>query len=266
MFTRSPIKQALVGLSVLALTACAQSPTGRSQLLMMNSSQMAQLGSQSFEELKKKEKIERDPAINRYVNCVTDALLKHVPKQEAFKSWEVVVFDSKQVNAFALPGGKIGVYTGLLKVAKNEDQLAAVIGHEIGHVLAKHSNERVTQQQLAGVGMMIGGVALANSEHKELAIAALGAGITYGIILPWGRTQESESDIIGLHLMTEAGFNPRESVSLWQNMAKASKGAPPEFLSTHPSSNTRIKDLREEIPKLPLSGVKRPQCNRPANI
>ena len=181
-----------------------------------------------------------------------------------FDSWEVVVFDSDQVNAFALPGGKIGVYTGLLKVAVTQDQLATVIGHEIAHVLADHSNERLSQSQIANAGLQLTNIALGSSEYAQYrgaTMAALGLGVQYGVLMPYGRTQESEADIVGLELMAKSGFDPNQSVDLWKNMAKASGGAqPPELLSTHPSHGTRIQDLSAKIQTLPANNVKRPNC------
>lgn len=225
---------------------------------------MSSLGSQSFEQMKKEQPISQDKATIDYVQCVTDAILPYVPKQPGFSEWEVVVFDSDQVNAFALPGGKIGVYTGLLKVAENQHQLATVIGHEIAHVLADHSNERISQAQLANAGLQISNIALNDSRYKAATMAALGLGVQYGVLLPYGRAQESESDIIGLELMAKAGFDPYQSISLWKNMAKASSGnQPPELLSTHPSHRTRIFDLTQKANTLPKQTGSRPQCRKP---
>ena len=246
--------------ATLLLAACSSSPTGRQQVLLFSEQDMSQLGAQSFEQLKQQEKIYTDPKTNQYVQCVTDALTSKLSGNQAGK-WEVVVFDSKQVNAFALPGGKIGVYTGLLDVAVNQDQLATVIGHEIGHVLAHHSNERLSRTQLANIGMQISSMAISGTEYHDAAMAGLGLGVQYGVLMPYGRAQESESDIIGLQLMAEAGFNPNESVSLWKNMARASGGSqPPELLSTHPSHSTRIDDLRTEITRLPNTPALKPNC------
>ena len=251
-------------LSCMALAACSSSPTGRNQLILFSDQDMSSLGDQSFEQMKKEIPINNDAKTNAYVQCVAKTVTDYVPKQPSFDSWEVVVFESDQVNAFALPGGKIGVYTGLLKVATNQDQLATVIGHEVAHVLANHSNERLSQSQIANAGLQITQVAIGASEYaqnKEPTMAALGVGVQYGVILPYGRTQESEADIVGLELMAKAGFNPKESVSLWQNMAKASGGSqPPELLSTHPSHSTRIHDLEEKIKTLPASSATRPKC------
>ncbi|MGR2769745.1 M48 family metallopeptidase [Photobacterium ganghwense] len=243
------------------LSACTSSPTGRQQVLLFSEQDMSQLGAQSFDALKQEEKIYTDRKTNQYVQCVTNALTAKLPGTQAYSQWEVVVFDSDQINAFALPGGKIGVYTGLLKVAVNQDQLATVIGHEIGHVMAQHSNERLSRSQLANMGMQISSMAMSGTQYHDMAMAGLGLGMQYGVLMPYGRSQESESDIIGLRLMAEAGFDPNESIYLWQNMAKASGGnQPPELLSTHPSHSTRIDDLRKEIVKLPTYNTPHPQC------
>ncbi|MEH0740876.1 M48 family metallopeptidase [Vibrio cholerae] len=245
----------------LALSACSSSPTGRSQLILFSDQDMSSLGAQSFEQMKSEQPISTDAKTNAYVQCVTKTITAHVPKQAGFDEWEVVVFDSDQVNAFALPGGKIGVYTGLLNVAVNQDQLATVIGHEIAHVLADHSNERLSQSQIANAGLQITNIALGSSEYRDMTMAALGVGVQYGVLLPYGRTQESEADIVGLELMAKAGFDPKQSVALWQNMAKASGGnTPPELLSTHPSHSTRIDDLSAKMKTLPASSASKPQC------
>ncbi|RJX75499.1 M48 family peptidase [Vibrio sinensis] len=260
----SPLSKVASFLAIVGIVGCSASPTGRNQLLLFSDKDMSHLGAQSFEEMKKQTPINKDQKINRYVQCVAKSVTKHVPKQSGFNDWEVVVFDSDQVNAFALPGGKIGVYTGLLKVAKNQDQLATVIGHEIAHVLADHSNERLSQSQLANAGLQITDIALgasSYSQYRGMTMSALGLGVQYGLILPYGRTQESEADIVGLDLMAKSGFDPNQSIDLWKNMAKASNGnQPPELLSTHPSHNTRIKDLNQKINSMPNFNVAKPNC------
>lgn len=257
------LQKALLYTFTLSLIACSSSPTGRHQLIMFSDQQMNSLGADSFEAMKKEQKISSDKKTIDYVQCVTDALMPFVEKQEGFDTWEVVVFDSDQVNAFALPGGKIGVYTGLLNIAKNQDQLATVIGHEIAHVLADHSNERMSQAQLANVGLQITNATLNDSEYQGMAMAALGLGVQYGVLLPYGRTQESEADIVGLEIMANAGFDPYQSIELWKNMAIASGGSqPPELLSTHPSHNTRIADLSKKAETLSTNNVTKPNCHR----
>jgi predicted Zn-dependent protease len=169
--------------------------------------------------------------------------------QQSSRDWEVRVFDDKTVNAFALPGGKIGVYKGLLGVAKTPDQLAAVMGHEVGHVLAHHGNERVSQSFAVSqtLALLEQWMAANNTAHREKAMGLLGLGSQVGVLLPFSRLHESEADEIGLQLMAKAGFDPRQSVKLWQNMSKAGGKAPPEFLSTHPAHETRIERLQASM-------------------
>jgi predicted Zn-dependent protease len=221
-----------------------KSPTGRSQTLLFSDAQMQQMGGQSFETMKQDQKISKDKNKTAYVNCIAKRITAVLPDQS--QQWEVVLFDSDQVNAFALPGGYIGVYTGLLNVAANQDQLATVMGHEVAHVLAQHSNEQVSRAQLTGLGMQAADAAIGASgiANKDLYMAGLGLGAKVGIILPFGRSQESEADIVGLELMAKAGFNPAQSITLWQNMAKAGGAQGPELLSTHPSHSSRIEDLQ----------------------
>lgn len=229
-----------IGFTLALLVACATSPTGRSQLVLMPDDQLTQMGFQAFEQIKKKTPVENDPAINQYVQCVVRELTRDLDSG----AWEVVVFREDQANAFALPGGKIGVYTGLLKVARNQHQLAAVIGHEIGHVLARHSNERVSQQFAVKQGLgLIQAIAMPQSPTGQLLMGALGLGAQYGVLMPFSRIQESEADVIGLELMAKAGFDPRESIQLWMNMSQAGGARPPEWLSTHPSHESRIEEL-----------------------
>ena len=244
---------ALVG--GLAL-ACATSATGRRYFSMTSPSQMMALGVQAYDQLKAQTPISQDARITAYVNCVADRIVGGLTdEQRAFAvngQWEVNVFEDDSANAFALPGGKIGVHTGLLKVAQNQHQLAAVMGHEVMHVLADHSAQRLGNQQLAGIALGTASIALGDMEPQtqQLTMAALGA-TAQGVILKYSRTHESEADTYGLELIARSGFDPRESVRLWQNMAAAAGGAqPPEFLSTHPSHSTRIRDLEKKIPKV----------------
>jgi len=207
------------------------------------------MGITSFDEIKKEIPISKDKATNDFVLCVADAITANVSKSAHQGEWEVVVFDSEQVNAFALPGGKIGVYTGILQVTENQDQLAAIIGHEVGHVLEHHSNERLSANKISTVGMAVAAIALGVSEvdNKDLWVAGLGIGVQYGIIMPYSRSHESEADVVGQDLMARSGFDPKASVQLWKNMSKLSKEAPPEFMSTHPSNETRIEQLNRHL-------------------
>lgn len=238
-------KTPLLSLVFLTLLACSTSPTGRNQLILVSDAQMDQMGIASFSQMKEKNPPLADAETNAYVQCISNALLKAAGEQP--QSWEVRVFKDDSANAFALPGKKIGVYTGMFNVAKNQHQLAAVIGHEIGHVQAKHGAERVSLNMAAQLGQQVAQISLEDNENAPMIMAAIGIGSQVGVLLPYSRTHESEADYMGLKLMARAGFKPEESVTLWQNMAKAGGGAPPEFLSTHPSDKTRIKQLRSAM-------------------
>jgi len=233
------------------LTACATSPEGRTQLTLISDNEMDAMGVQSFSQIKQQTPITTNKKLQQYVSCIANRIIPHVKQNPNPAQWEVVVFDDNQANAFALPGYKIGVYTGLLNYAKNQDQLAAVVGHEVAHVIAKHGNERVSNQMATQAGLDIATVFLGGGqgESNELILAGLGLGAQYGIVLPFSRSHESEADLIGLELIAKAGFNPEESVSLWKNMSQAGE-TPPEFMSTHPSNKTRIKQLKKRIPKV----------------
>jgi predicted Zn-dependent protease len=234
---------------LFTLSACSTSSTGRNQVSLYSNDELNQMGITSFDKMKQEIPISKDKATNDFVMCVANAITANVSKSAHQGEWEVVVFDSAQVNAFALPGGKIGVYTGILNVTENQDQLAAIIGHEVGHVIEHHSNERLSADKISNVGMAVAAIALGASdiENKNLWVAGLGIGIQYGVIMPYSRSHESEADIIGQDLMARSGFSPEASVHLWQNMSKLSKEAPPEFMSTHPSNQTRIKQLNEHL-------------------
>ncbi len=246
---------------ILLLTACATSPLGRSQLQLFGEDELAQMGAASYQQIQKQTPVANSASINNYVTCIAQPITRLVGGD-----WEITVFDSEQVNAFALPGGKIGVYTGLLEVAETQDQLATVIAHEVAHVIAEHGNERVstqyaTQGGLAVLSAFLGGGGGAGGQQ---IMALLGLGAQVGILLPFSRTQESEADVVGLELMARAGFDPRASVALWQNMKAASSGASPApFLSTHPTNENRIATLRDYMPqalRLYQQTGQRPQC------
>lgn len=242
------------------LTACATSPTGRSQLIFMPDSQMSQLGLQAFDQMKREKPVNKSESFNQIAQCIVTELTKGMGQ-----NWEVVVFEDKTLNAFALPGAKIGVHTGMMELVDNQDQLAAVLGHEVGHVIARHSNERASQQTLTEQTLnMIG-----QTEYGQnpLIMAGLGLGAQYGVLMPYSRTHESEADLIGVDLMAKAGFDPKQSVNLWQKMAQASQGnQPSEFLSTHPAHETRIQQLQEHMPtalefyKQAQAAGKMPKC------
>lgn len=229
---------------------------------------MATMGAQSFDEMKQQIPISKNKKLTRFVQCVADSITPFVSKESHKGDWEVVLFESEQINAFALPGGKIGVYTGILNVTEDQHQLAAIMGHEVGHVIANHSNERMSSSSLAQTGLQVINVGLSSqdAQTQSMVMAGLGLGVQYGVLMPYGRAHEREADIIGQDLMAQAGFDPRAAVKLWKNMAKASGGSPPEFMSTHPSHETRINKLTDNLAKtLPLykKSKQTPDCQKP---
>lgn len=256
--------RAALGVALLALLvgACATSPLGRRQLRLMGDEQVAEMGATAFQEIKQESPPSRNAAVSDYVRCVAHAITARVRAPDGPTSWEVVVFEEEEPNAFALPGGKIGVNTGIVEVAKNQSQLATVIGHEVAHVIAHHANERVSTAMVAGTALQVVGQTGLNPN----LLAALGLGAQVGVLLPFSRTQESEADIVGLDIMANAGFDPRESIDFWRNMEKAGGGRQVEFLSTHPSGQTRMKDLNGRMPhavelyERAVADGRRPEC------
>lgn len=239
-------------LIVAGIGGCATTYTGRKQLAFLPDNTMNEMGVQAFTDMKKQVPADRDAGLNEYVDCVANAIIARAPKtQGSPPSWEIVVFKDDTANAFALPGGKIGVHTGILKVAQTPGQLAAILGHEVAHVLLRHSNERASQTLLAQGAMDLASISTSNmnSGQRQAVMGALGAGAQLGVLLPFSRKHESEADQVGQQIMADAGFDPSQSILLWKNMARASGGqAPPEFLSTHPANETRIRNLKDELP------------------
>ena len=255
------------GILGIAVVACATSPLGRRQLVLFPAAEIDAMGVAAFDQIKANTPVSADATTHAYVNCVAKAVTSAMGSEYGYRRWEVTVFEHKAANAFALPGGKIGVYTGLLDIARNQDQLAMVIGHEVGHVLAQHSNERVSTSSVAQVGLAAASQIAGGSPNGRQLMGLLGVGTQVGVLLPFGRTQETEADLIGLDLMANAGFDPRASVALWQNMSTSKKGPQqPEFLSTHPAHVTRIAKLNERIPAVlaayerARAQGRRPQC------
>jgi predicted Zn-dependent protease len=227
------------------LAACGTSPTGRPQIKFKSEDEMAAMGEQSFQQIRAQTPASRDQQATAIVNCVATAIIGQLPVKQRF-GWEVVVFDSNQVNAFALPGRKIGVFEGIFRVARNQDQLATVIGHEVAHVIAQHANERVSTSTAAGFGAQA--VSAGGGAGGAAAGAALGVGLQYGVLMPFNRKQETEADVLGLDLMAKAGFDPRQSLPLWENMERQTGEKPAEFVSTHPSGETRSLNLNNQLP------------------
>lgn len=213
-------------------------------LPLVSEREIALQAEDQFEQMREETPVSNDVGVRRYVVCVADAIIATLEPPYSELDWDIEIFDNDSVNAFAMPGGKIGVFTGLLAVTENQDQLGAVIGHEVAHVTLHHSVERANRTLTTQVGAAAASAALGGGAAGDL----VNMGAQLGILLPYGRGQESEADVIGLAYMADAGFDPRQSVQLWKNMAENNKGAPPEFLSTHPSSSTRIEDLVAQLP------------------
>src|SRR5436309_279815 len=268
---------ATLALSAVTFSACATNPyTERSQLLLVPESEEMQLGAQAYEQVlhNPKVKISRDPREVEPVKRVAARIIeaakssKYAERARQF-NWQVIVIkDDKTMNAFALPGGKIAVYTGIFPIAKNEAGLAAILGHEVTHALARHGAERMSQGLLTQLGLEAANIALASQGASPIvmqtAMTALGLGANVGVLLPFSRAHESEADYIGLLLAAQAGYDPREAVRVWERMEQVSKGQPAEFLSTHPSHGTRIQQLEGWMNEA-LSYYK-PQPGTPADL
>jgi metalloendopeptidase OMA1, mitochondrial len=238
---------------LLSITGCSTVPvTGRKSLNLVSAGQEMQLGLSSFDQLKKETPISKDPALNAMLQRVGQRVAAVAGKDMPEAQWEFVLFDSKDANAFCLPGGKVGVYTGLLPVTQDEAGLATVIGHEIGHAVAHHGAERMSEAMVMQAGGQVVGAALGDSQYQNAAMIAYGLGAKVGRELPHNRKQESEADRIGLTYMARAGYDPETAIGFWQRFSDYNKQQggtkPPAFLSTHPVDEVRIKQIREWLP------------------
>ena len=246
-------KQIILG-AILALLfiGCSKAPiTGRNQLIMINPQQEMALGYQSAKKILASEKVSTDPQKNAMVKRIGQRIAA-VTGQNNYK-WEFFVIDNdKEANAFCLPGGKVFVYTGLFKYVANDDELAGVMGHEIGHALARHGAERMSAgelQQMSGQVLSSVMQGRANPQNSAAVMQAFGIGTQLGIMLPHSRTQEYEADHIGLFLAAKAGYNPQATLNFWEKFSKNGQ-TPPEYLSTHPAPANRIQKIRALLPKV----------------
>lgn len=253
---KSLLKPALaIGALTAAVTACTYNEElGRNQLLLGDSAAFASQANQAWSQLKQKERVSTDPRYTSRLNRVAPKLIRAMGDDPA--KWEYRVFENDSLNAFALPGNKFGVYTGIMDIMQNDAQLAAVVGHEISHVRYKHSQERYAQQTLGQVGAIGVGVAAGSQcetdacRQRALQLSTLGA--LGFFLLPNSRAHELEADIGGLRLMVQAGYNPCEAVEFWRimNARTANSSRPPEFMSTHPGPENRIATLKREAARL----------------
>lgn len=240
--------------------------TGRKQLIDTSPQQEAALGLQSFQQILSESQVVSSGPLPQQVKTIAERLIAAAPKVEQYYAqtqntpadtdwnsyqWQVAVLQSDDVNAFCLPGGKIAVYTGIVPVAKDDNGLAVVMGHEIAHALLRHGGERMAQQKLVQLGTMAAGMSVGDMDpqQQQMVMAALGAGAQYGMLLPFSRSHESEADHVGLLLTAAACFDPAEAPKLWERMGALGKQKPPEFMSTHPADATRIQQLNAWMPE-----------------
>jgi predicted Zn-dependent protease len=234
----------------MLVVACQTVPlTGRHQLVLISTEEELSLGEEAYKKTLKESKLSQDQAATAMVRRVGERIAKAANRPD-FK-WEFNLVEDKTPNAFCLPGGKVVVYTGILPFTKDETGLAVVMGHEVAHALARHGAERMSTgvlTQVAGqtAGAIFGG---GNPETAKMVEQAFGIGSGVGVILPFSRHQESEADKIGLLLMAQSGYDPRQATEFWKRMGQGQDGAPPEFLSTHPSDETRIKQIEAWLPE-----------------
>jgi predicted Zn-dependent protease len=235
------------------LVSCVTNEAGRKQLMLISSSEITQLGINSFDQMKTNTPISKDPELNALVRRVGERIKSVVSLPNA--QWEFVVFESKEANAFCLPGGKIGVYTGILPITKDEEGLATVLGHEVAHATLDHGRERMSRGlALNVIGQGLGSLVNAADPRWTSAFGQLyGIGSQVGVELPHSREQESEADHRGLIYMAKAGYNPEASVAFWERFAayikQAGGSSTPSFLRTHPLDEVRIKQLKEWMPE-----------------
>jgi predicted Zn-dependent protease len=226
--------------------------TGRAARVAMSTEQEQALGFQSYREVLSQSQVVASGPEHDMVVRVASRLAPATGEAAKNFDWEVSVVQSPEVNAFCLPGGKIVVYTGILPYTQNEAGLAAVLGHEMAHAVARHGSQRLLRSSLAQTFMMGAAASISLSDmdynQRRTAMAALGAGATYGVILPFSREHESEADRMGLLYMARAGYDPHEAITFWQRMNQTGGRQPPEFASTHPSNTTRIRELEEFLP------------------
>jgi predicted Zn-dependent protease len=240
----------LASILAMLLTACQTVPlTGRHQLIIVSEEEELSLGAAAYKKTLSSSTLSTDTATTAMVRRVGERIATAADRPDY--KWEFNLVEDKTPNAFCLPGGKVVVYTGILPYTKDETGLAVVMGHEVAHALARHGAERMSTGELAGIAgktaaIIFGG---GNPESEKQVEQAFGIGSNVGVLLPFSRHQESEADEIGLVLMAKAGYDPRQAVDFWKRMSQGQNGAPPEFLSTHPSDQTRITRIEGWIPE-----------------
>lgn len=252
-------KSLLILLLGVMVVACSTNPfTGKQTLALVPNSQILPMAFQQYSQFLSENKVVKNTSQAQMVKNVGQniaAAAERYLNANGYAGyltdyrWEYNLVQSPDVNAWCMPGGKIVVYTGILPITKDEAGLAAVMGHEVAHALANHGQQRMSAGQLQQLGAVAGNIAFAgDAENQQLFNTAYGVGSNVGVMLPFSRSHESEADHIGLILMAIAGYEPEAAAELWQRMQAQEKGAPPEFLSTHPASATRIQNIRSWVP------------------
>ncbi len=248
-------------LSLAFVTACSTvAITGRKQLHLVSDSEIMQMSFRQYDDFLSSHKLSKDKEktalVKRVGSRIAQAVEKYLKSKNKYDlikdyKWEFNLVEDKQVNAWCMPGGKVVVYTGILPYTQDENGLAVVLGHEIAHAIARHGAERMSQQLLQSAGAVALAIALHDKSPETQAawLLAYGVGSQVGVMLPFSRLHESEADHLGLIFMAMAGYDPRGAVQFWQRMAKSGGTKPPEFLSTHPSDQTRINDLKKLMPE-----------------
>lgn len=239
------MKRLFALLTTFVLFGCATGPT------FFSEDYLASMAATQFEQIKQEMPISDDPEGTALVNRVSSRIARAIGPEMPEAEWEFVLFEDPSANAFAMPGGKIAVFTGLLDLVDTEDELAAVIGHEIAHVQLRHANQRMSAELLRGIGGIVAAAGTKDMEDDDraLILAAYGLGTQVGVMLPYSRSHETQADRLGLLIAARAGYDPRAALGFWEKMASANQQRMPEFLSTHPSYNTRVETLREAMPE-----------------
>ncbi len=248
--------------ALMLLAGCSSVPlTGRKQVLLVSDQEVLSSSLTQYNDYiktaTKSNNAKQSAMVTRVgqkIAAATEQYLRQNGLESEVKNfaWEFNLVKDQQLNAFCMPGGKIVVYEGLLGIVSSDDELAVVVGHEVAHAVAKHSNERMSQQLMAQYGAAILGQAVSNRSTavQQLATSVYGIGAQYGVMLPFSRKHESEADYMGLVFMTMAGYNPDVAVGFWQKMSAGGSGSVPEFMSTHPSDATRIAEIKKWLPEI----------------
>ncbi|HXG50030.1 MAG TPA: M48 family metallopeptidase [candidate division Zixibacteria bacterium] len=236
-------------LTLLGVACQTVQQTGRAQFIVVSESQEQQLGEDAFQDVLKKNRLSTRSDWQAQLRRVGQRIAAAADKPDY--KWEFHVLQGKEINAFALPGGKVAFWEGIMPVAGDDEGVAVIMGHEVAHALARHGAERMSQQLgVQAIGQILAlGVGKVNPGLQQDFLKMYGLGATVGVLLPWGRAQESEADRIGLNLMARAGYDPAAAVAFWERMARVTGDKPPEFLSTHPSDETRIAQIKAWLPE-----------------